>query len=32
MENGGLIMKKVFIAYDSRTGKPQQMAEYIAKG
>lgn len=25
-------MKKVFIAYDSRTGKPQQMAEYIAEG
>jgi flavodoxin len=25
-------MKKVLIAYDSRTGKTQQMAEYIAEG
>jgi flavodoxin len=31
-ENGGLIMKKVLVAYDSRTGKTQQMAEYIAEG
>jgi flavodoxin len=25
-------MKKVLVAYDSRTGKTQQMAEYIAEG
>jgi flavodoxin len=25
-------MKKILIAYDSRTGKTQQMAEYIAEG
>jgi len=31
-ENGGLIVKKVLIAYDSGTGKTQQMAEYIAEG
>ena len=31
-ENGGLVMKKVLIAYDSRSGRTQQMAEYIAEG
>ena len=25
-------MKKVLVAYDSRTGKTQQMAEYVAEG
>ena len=25
-------MKKILVAYDSRTGKTQQMAEYIAEG
>jgi len=25
-------MKKVLVAYDSRTGKTEKMAEYIAEG
>ena len=25
-------MKKILIAYDSRTGKTEKMAEYIAEG
>jgi flavodoxin len=32
MRERGSIMMKVLIAYDSRTGKTQQMAEYIAEG
>jgi flavodoxin len=29
---GGRVMKKVLIAYDSRTGNTEKMAEYIAEG
>jgi len=31
-KDGGLFMKRVLIAYDSRTGRTQQMADYIAEG
>jgi len=32
MDKGGYEMKKVLIAYDSRTGKTEKMAESIAEG
>lgn len=32
MKNGGKAMKKVLVAYVSRTGKTETMAESIAEG